>query len=82
MSRNQISLFVQGLYDLYKNPEMFKAHIRDFLIQLKEFSGDNAELFREEHELEQERKKKVEMDAAMMIPGMVKPSELPDDLDD
>ena len=58
------------------------AHIRDFLIQLREVSGDNAEVFREELELEQERKRKVELETTMRIPGLMKPSELPDDADD
>lgn len=78
----QISIFVQGLFDLNKDLDTFKAHVRDFLIQLKEFAGDNTDLFIEEHELEQQRKKQAEMEAARMIPGLVKPSDLPDDMGD
>ena len=47
----------------------FKAHLRDFLISLKEFAGDNQELYLEEQELEQERKRKADMEAAMKIPA-------------
>jgi exportin-1 len=82
LQRTQVEIFVKGLFDLNRDIETFKAHLRDFLIQLKEFAGDNTDLFREEMELEQERKKKAEMEAAMMIPGMIKPSERPDDLED
>lgn len=71
-------IFVQGLFDLYRDHELFMAHVRDFLIQLREVSGDNTELFHEELELEQERKRRAEQDVAMRIPGLVKPSELPD----
>jgi exportin-1 len=39
--------------------------LRDFLISLKEFSGDNTELFAEER--------------AMKIGGLLKPSEMDDD---
>ena len=50
--------------------------LRDFLIQLKEFSGDNAELFLEEKEAEQLMKTQTEREQAMRIPGMLKPSQL------
>jgi exportin-1 len=52
--------------------------LRDFLVQLKEFSGDNAELYLEEKELEAQRKALSEREAAMRIPGMLKPSQLED----
>lgn len=40
-----------GLFDLNKDLSAFKLHLRDFLIQLKEFSeGDNSELYLEEKE--------------------------------
>ena len=52
------------------------------MITLKEFSGDNQELYLEELELEQERKKKADMEAAMKIPGLVKPIDRPDELSD
>lgn len=73
---------MRGLFDLFRDHELLMAHIRDFLIQLREVSGENAEMFHEELELEQERKKKVELETAMKIPGLMKPSELPDDADD
>lgn len=43
--------FVVGLFDLNKDINSFKLHLRDFLVQLKEFSeGDNSELYLEEKE--------------------------------
>lgn len=58
-------------------PPKFKLEVRDFLVQLKEFAGENAELFLEEKEAEIEAKRRQEREKALMIPGMVKPSELP-----
>ena len=49
--------------------------LRDFLIQLKEFSGDNSKLFLEK-EAEQLTKEQTEREQAMRIPGMLKPSQL------
>jgi exportin-1 len=52
--------------------------MRDFLVQLKEFSGDNAELYLEEKEKEAQRRAHIEHEAASRIPGMLKPSQLED----
>ena len=57
----------------------FKMAVRDFLIQLKEFEGDNAELFLEEKELEASAKAAAERAAASRVPGMLKPSQIQDD---
>jgi exportin-1 len=45
---------------------------------LKEFSGDNAELFLEEKEAEMQRKAEEERNVAMRVPGMLKPSQMED----
>ena len=57
----------------------FKLTLRDFLIQLKEFSGDNAELFAEEREQDARNAKMQERERAMKVGGLLKPSELDDD---
>ena len=49
------------------------------MISLKEFSGDNAELFLEEKEEADQQKAKEEMAAAMRVPGMLKPSQIEDE---
>ena len=64
--------------EFHNDINRFKLALRDFLIQLKEFSGDNAELFLEEKELEAQRKAQEEREAALRIPGMLKPSQLED----
>lgn len=74
----QIQAFVISLGELHGDINRFKLALRDFLIQLKEFSGDNADLFLEEKELEQQQKAQEEREAAMRIPGMLKPSQLED----
>lgn len=60
----------------------FKLATRDFLIQLKEFSGDNADLFLEEKELEIQRKAQEERENALRVPGMLKPSQIKDEDED
>lgn len=71
-------MFVQNLADYHNDINRFKLALRDFLVQLKEFSGDNAELYLEEKEAEQQQKAAAERENAMRIPGMLKPSQIED----
>ena len=49
--RVQIQVFVNGLFGLHADQNRFKVNVRDFLIELKEFAGqDNADLYLEERE--------------------------------
>ncbi len=70
----QIQAFVTSLGEFHGDINRFKLSLRDFLISLKEFSGDNAELFLEEKETEAQRKAEQERS----IPGMLKPSQMED----
>jgi exportin-1 len=74
----QIQRFIANLGDNHNDINRFKLSLRDFLIQLKEFSGDNAELYLEEKEAETQRRQQEERDMAMRIPGMLKPSQMDD----
>ncbi|KAJ7483576.1 CRM1 C terminal-domain-containing protein [Mycena latifolia] len=75
---SEVAAFVEGLATYHEDPNRFKLSVRDFLIQLKEFSGDNTELFLDEKEAEIQRKAEEERQAAMQIPGMLKPSQMED----
>ncbi|KAI8987014.1 nuclear export factor CRM1 [Pilobolus umbonatus] len=77
LQSGQVKIFVQAMFEYNNNPSKFKLEVRDFLIQLKEFAGENAELYLEEKESEMEAQRKAEMAKALSIPGMIKPSELP-----
>ena len=74
---NQITVFVNGLFALNQDFLKFKLHLRDFLIQLKEFAEDNADLYIDEREAESERQKQAEIANALKVPGLVKPADLP-----
>lgn len=80
ISRPRVELFVKGLFELNTDLNAFKIHLRDFLIQLKEFSAtDNSDLYLEEREMEAKMKEKAEMEAKLKIPGMVKPTDILED---
>ena len=70
--------FTVNLFEFHSDVNRFKLALRDFLIQLKEFSDDNGELFRDEKEAEQAAKAQAEREQAMRIPGMLKPDQLED----
>ncbi len=53
--------------------------LRDFLIQLKEFSGDNSELFAEDREAAQEAANVAEREHKSKIGGLLKPADLDQD---
>ncbi len=57
----------------------FKEHLRDFLCQLKEFGGNNEDLYAEEREQLQESTKAAERERAKKVSGLLKPSELEQD---
>lgn len=72
-------MFISGLGEYHSDINRFKLALRDFLIQLKEFSSsDNADLYLEEKEAEAQKKADAERALAMRIPGMLKPSQLED----
>ncbi|KAI9090074.1 CRM1 C terminal-domain-containing protein [Phlyctochytrium arcticum] len=76
LQANQISQVVEGLLKHSRDDAVFKSHLRDFLVTLQEFAGDDSsDLYIDEREAEAEMKKKLEMEKALSIPGMVKPSE-------
>ncbi|KAI8365384.1 nuclear export factor CRM1 [Radiomyces spectabilis] len=77
----QINYFVSAMLRYNSQPAKFKLEVRDFLIQLKEFAGENAELYLEEKEAELEAMRKAEREKALSVPGMLKPSEMDEDED-
>ena len=77
----QITQFVEGLFIYNSDINRFKTNLRDFLIQLKEFSGDNAELYAEDREQELKAAKDAERERAMKVGGLLKPADIDQDDD-
>jgi len=81
LTRSQVTTFIEGMLDLKMDLPTFKTHLRDFLIQLKEFSGDdNSGLYSEETEAAAQRQKEELEARRNAVPGMLKPSEIDNDL--
>jgi exportin-1 len=83
LSDNQIKITVQGLFNLDQDIPAFKEHLRDFLVQIREYTGeDDSDLFLEEREtalrLAQEEKRRFQMS----VPGILNPHEMPEEMQD
>ena len=60
----------------------FKQHLRDFLVNVKEFaSEDNSDLYLEENEARLELQRQEQYQYMASVPGLLKPSEIVDDVD-
>ncbi|GAA5905628.1 exportin CRM1 [Sporobolomyces salmoneus] len=73
---SSIAAFVTALREQYGDFNKFRITLRDFLISLREFQGEEAsDIFAEEKEEEQKKQKEEEAKRAAAVPGMLKPSE-------
>lgn len=75
----QIQDFIEGLFIYNTDLTKFKLNLRDFLIQLKEFSGDNSDLYAEDREEAQIKAKAEEREQAIKVGGLLKPADLDQD---
>jgi len=67
------------MFSLNTQYDKYRLSLRDFLISLKEFSGDNAELFAVEKEELEKSAQAAELERRSKVGGLLKPSELEDD---
>ncbi|GLT70232.1 hypothetical protein SLA2020_423260 [Shorea laevis] len=77
MTAAEVTQFVNGLFESRNELSTFKNHIRDFLVQSKEFSAqDNKDLYAEEAAAQRER----ERQRMLSIPGLIAPNEIQDEM--
>ncbi|GMR62159.1 hypothetical protein PMAYCL1PPCAC_32354 [Pristionchus mayeri] len=78
LTTDQVRVIIKGFVSFNNDNVAMKNHIRDFIVQLKEQSGeDTSDLFLEEREKEiQEAQNKK-----MAVPGMANPNDIPDEED-
>ncbi|KAF4399002.1 hypothetical protein G4B88_023596 [Cannabis sativa] len=77
MTTAEVTQFVNELFESRNDISKFKDHIRDFLVQSKEFSAqDNKDLYAEEAAAQRER----ERQRMLSIPGLIAPNEIQDEM--
>ena len=72
----QIQAFVESMFTLNTQYDKFRLALRDFLISLREFAGDNAELYLVEKEQQDQAARDAERERRSKVSGLLKPSEL------
>ncbi|KAF5795519.1 putative importin-beta domain, armadillo-like helical, exportin-1/Importin-beta [Helianthus annuus] len=76
---SEVTRFVNGLFESRADLSTFKNHIRDFLVQSKEFATqDNKDLYAEEAAAQKEK----ERQRMLSIPGLIAPNEIQDEMVD
>ncbi|XP_046372994.1 exportin-1-like [Haliotis cracherodii] len=83
LNEAQIKLFIEGLFSFDQDFSAFKEHLRDFLVQIREFAGEDMnDLFLEEREnaIRQalDEKRKIQRS----VPGILGPHEIPEEMQD
>lgn len=79
----QIDITVKGFFDLDQDISAFKDHLRDFLIQIREFSGaDDSDLFLAEREMLLKQHEEEKRRRQMMVPGIINPHDIPEEMQD
>ncbi|KAK4049688.1 Karyopherin transporter [Microbotryomycetes sp. JL201] len=79
LGQNQVASFVNALREQSADPVKFKTTVRDFLIEMKEASGDDEgaqALFTEDKEAMAAEKAAEDRERQAAVPGMLKPSEM------
>ncbi|CEM16917.1 unnamed protein product [Vitrella brassicaformis CCMP3155] len=75
LNRNQVEAFVLDLFNKSGNHTEFQSHIRDFLVQIKEYAGGDAEglteLYRTERDEALQRSRQIEQQRLMEVPGLL-----------
>ncbi|XP_014250231.1 exportin-1 [Cimex lectularius] len=83
LTDNQIKITVQGMFNLDHDTKAFKEHLRDFLVQIREYTGeDDSDLFLDEREQElrqiEENKRRIQL----LVPGIINPHDMPEEMQD
>lgn len=75
----QVNTFVESLFAYNTQYDRLRVALRDFLISLREFAGDNAELYQVEKEQQEREARAADLERRSKVGGLLKPSELEDE---
>ncbi|KAJ8917645.1 hypothetical protein NQ315_005092 [Exocentrus adspersus] len=83
LTDNQIKIMVQGMFNLDQDIAAFKEHLRDFLVQIREYTGeDDTDLFLEEREKALQAAQAEKRRIQLSVPGILNPHEVPEEMQD
>ena len=79
LTQPQLTVLIGAMFDNCKDQAGFKQHLRDFLVQLKEF-GDSTDLYAEERQAELDEKADSLRKRQEAVPGLLNPHVRQDDM--
>lgn len=83
LNNAQIKVFIEGLISFNQDVPQFKEHLRDFVVQIREFSGeDNGDLYLEERDQAIQRAQMEKHRLQLNVPGIIGPHDLPEEMQD
>jgi len=71
LHRSQVEIFVLHCFNKARQPAEFQQHIRDFLIQLREWGGSEEIVYEEERQVALKQAQEIESQWRMQVPGLV-----------
>ncbi|CAJ1394899.1 unnamed protein product [Effrenium voratum] len=71
LNKSQVEIFVLHCFNKARQPNDFQQHIRDFLIQLKEWGSHEGALYEQERQQAQEEQQQLERQWRMQVPGLI-----------
>eukprot|EP01029_Cantina_marsupialis_P023581 TRINITY_DN590987_c0_g1_i1.p1 TRINITY_DN590987_c0_g1~~TRINITY_DN590987_c0_g1_i1.p1 ORF type:complete len:1054 (-),score=329.14 TRINITY_DN590987_c0_g1_i1:193-3354(-) len=80
LSRTETTEFVASVFNVHLSMAEFRTAVRDFLIRMKEFAADSGDLFREEKEQAEEKKRLADLEAQLAVPGLAPDQDDDEDL--
>jgi len=80
LTQPQLTVLLGQMFNNCKDQAAFKQHLRDFLVQLKEF-GDSTELYAEEQQAASDTKALEMRKRQEAVPGLLNPHVRQDDMD-
>jgi len=79
----QVKVFIEGLISFNQDIPQFVEHLRDFIVQIREVSGeDNSDLYLEEREQTIQRAQMEKHRLRLNVPGIIGPYDLPEEMQD
>lgn len=83
LSKNQVHSCVNGFFAVNSDESSYRTHLRDFLIQLKEFGNgdDNKALYADDNDANQEARALALHQQRAAVPGVLNPNDIDDDDD-
>lgn len=71
LNKSQIEIFVLNCFNKAQQPPEFQQHIRDFLIQLKEWGSHETALYEDDRKLALSEQAQKDAQMRMQVPGLV-----------